>query len=232
MQVPVMLIGRAFAQQASRIKDTAAGTITYMSISQVTLLLFSCWAFSATEQLESDAIRTSNYWNTLSPNQPTSCTYGRDGCQGGWPVDAMLYVQGKGGIETEYDYPYDGNTFNGHSGSCNDWGNKAVYVSQVYRIQGGEGSMAYHVQTTGTLSICLNAQSWGSYTGGIMYNCAPSGGHCVQAVGVLTDGPEPFWKVRNSWGPDWGEGGFIRLAYGRNTCQLTTDSTFADVYPY
>merc|ERR1712111_216831 len=36
--------------------------------------------------------------------------------------------------------------------------------------------------------------------------------HVVQLVGYGTD-PEKgdYWLIRNSWGPEWGENGFIRL---------------------
>lgn len=38
--------------------------------------------------------------------------------------------------------------------------------------------------------------------------------HGVVVVGVDENG---VWKVRNSWGANWGESGYIRLAAG-NTC--------------
>ena len=43
--------------------------------------------------------------------------------------------------------------------------------------------------------------------------------HCVQLVGYDKSAAEPYWKVRNSWGTDWGENGFIRLPFGEgNAC--------------
>jgi Ca2+-dependent lipid-binding protein len=46
----------------------------------------------------------------------------------------------------------------------------------------------------------------------------------VQIVGVNTD--EGYWKIRNNWGQDWGESGYIRLALGMNLCGITTDPHF------
>ena len=44
----------------------------------------------------------------------------------------------------------------------------------------------------------------------------------VQFVGVDTAANPPYWKVRNSWGTNWGEGGFMRMQYGVNMCGLLT----------
>ena len=44
--------------------------------------------------------------------------------------------------------------------------------------------------------------------------------HAVLVVGWGVDksGKEPkkYWLVQNSWGPDWGEDGYIRVARGEN----------------
>lgn len=47
----------------------------------------SCWAFSATEQIESDAIRSLGVSYLLSPEQITQCDTTSYGCDGGWFVD-------------------------------------------------------------------------------------------------------------------------------------------------
>ena len=31
-----------------------------------------------------------------------------------------------------------------------------------------------------------------------------------------------FWKLKNSWGEDWGEGGYMRIARGLGHCSLGT----------
>lgn len=193
----------------------------------------SCWAFSATEQIESDAIRTLG-WSTsdrtkLSTGQVTECTYDRNGCDGGWPIDAYQAVHNKGGIELATTYNYlDGN--DGQYRACSYHNSPVIGISQAWRFTGDEGSQASFVQNTGPIAVCLFAQSWFTYSGGVLYDCMDQGGHCVQAVGVNFDG-ESYWKIRNSWGTGFGEGGHIRLAYGRNTCQLSTQqSSYVDVY--
>lgn len=187
----------------------------------------SCWAFSATEQIESDAIRTLGATFLLSPQQIVSCASFPDmGCNGGWTEGAYTYVKNAGGLETEADYPYT--SYSGSTGQC-----KAVPALEKVTVTGfttlkSESDMAAYVQSTGPLSVCIDANSWNSYIGGIMATCGTSVDHCVQAVGVDASAGG-YWKVRNSWGTSWGENGHIRLAYGQNTCAIVNDPTYATV---
>jgi len=89
--------------------------------------------------------------------------------------------------------------------------------------------MSQYVLSTGPLSVCVDASSWNSYESGIMKICGNQVDHCVQAVGVDIAGSDPYWLVRNSWNALWGEAGYIRLAYGKNTCNIDSDATYASV---
>lgn len=188
----------------------------------------SCWAFSATEQLESDSMRTLGTSYVLSAEQITQCADFAYGCGGGWTEVAYGYVASAGGIEQDSDYPYT--SYYGTTGTCKaDTSDMVIGVgSGGFTTISGESSMASYVQATGPLSVCLDANNWNSYTGGVMSVCGQSVDHCVQAVGVDTSASEPYWKVRNSWGTSWGESGFIRLLYGANTCDITNDPTYVD----
>jgi C1A family cysteine protease len=183
----------------------------------------SCWAFSATEQIESDSMRTLGTSYILSPEQITQCDTTSSGCNGGWTERAYSYVTKAGGIETDSAYPYT--SYQGVTGQCHSSASQYVIGVSSYTTVKGESSMASYVQSTGPLSVCLDASSWNSYRGGIMTQCGNRVDHCVQAVGVdaSTGG---YWKVRNSWGTSWGESGYIRLAYGQNTCDITNDPTW------
>lgn len=48
------------------------------------------------------------------------------------------------------------------------------------------------------------------------------GGHAVVMVGWGTDQETglDYWVCQNSWGDDWGDGGFFKIARGTNECQI------------
>jgi C1A family cysteine protease len=163
----------------------------------------------------------------LGEEQIIQCDKTSQGCNGGWTEHAYDYVKNAGGLETEAAYPYT--SYQGVTGSCK--ANKSLFVVKVksYSTISGEANMASYVQSTGPLSVCLDASTWSTYTGGVMTaaTCGNSVDHCVQAVGV--DTTAGYWKVRNQWGTSWGEAGFIQLAYGTNTCDITNDPTYVVV---
>lgn len=71
--------------------------------------------------------------------------------------------------------------------------------------------------TYGPLSITMNGSI--NYTSGVFTDCGLSSqNHAVVLVGYVDD-PEyedyggGYWIVRNSWGNDWGEGGYFRAVY-------------------
>jgi len=196
----------------------------------------SCWAFSATETIESAWMKKKMITNTsmppLAPQQIVDCDTSDDGCNGGNPYTAYIYVIGQGGLDKEVDYPYTG-----QDGNCAfKSGDVGATISNWHYAcsQEDESELKTNVANVGPLSICVDAQNWQDYTGGVMsgWQCAWINllDHCVQAVGYdLTDSSNPFWIVRNSWGTDWGENGYIRLQYGDNTCGLTNEATYVVV---
>merc|ERR1712107_513533 len=190
----------------------------------------SCWAFSAVEQVESDLMREHGTTIELSTQELVDCTGSggrRNGCQGGDPSQAYGVIEQLGG-QTESSYRYTA-----RNGNCQFSRSRVAARVSNYRSvgRGSEYSMQNYVGSTGPLSVCVDANSWNSYRGGIMTSCGNSVDHCVQVVGYGTSGSTDYWKVRNSWGSSWGEGGYMRLAIVRNLCQIDSEPTAVSVSP-
>ncbi len=187
----------------------------------------SCWAFSATEQIESDAIRAGylSYGTLLSEQQIVSCDPYDLGCDGGNTETAYYYVYSVGGLTSDDNYPYT--SYWDVTGECTYTGGAGVVTVDGYYTIKGESNMKAFVLSTGPLSICLDASTWATYTGGVVSSCGKDIDHCVQAVGI--NSTAGYWKVRNSWGTDWGDAGYIYLKYGNDVCGLTYDPTYTDV---
>jgi len=184
----------------------------------------SCWAFSATETIESVyAIDTTKSPATLAPQPIVDCdTGGEDqGCDGGYPYGAYEYIIQAGGQESESDYPYTG-----EDGTCQF--NQADIVDTIsnwkYVTQSSdEKVMQAFVYTKSPISVCVDAEIWQTYQGGVITTdsgCGNSLDHCVQITGWLTENSTACWNVRNSWGADWGENGYIWVERGADVCGI------------
>jgi cathepsin L len=80
--------------------------------------------------------------------------------------------------------------------------------------------------SVGPLAVAVDASQWSLYTSGVFDSCVkePIVDHAVLLVGYGEDSTLrlPFWKIRNSWGLEFGEQGFLRLhrhaPYGDEPC--------------
>ena len=77
--------------------------------------------------------------------------------------------------------------------------------------------MAAWVLKYGPISVGVYSQDWQLYKGGIRTACSAGQlNHGVLIVGYGTQNHVPYWIIKNSWGPMWGEGGYMRLKRGGN----------------
>jgi len=157
----------------------------------------SCWAFSATEAIESQMILASGgkFAFTLSPQQIASCTpgngtYGCLGCNGGFTEGAYDYVKSAPGLANGFFIPYGQSlTESDNTLACPTTKVNAI-TGEYAQLQGGYAQVTgykYAIPpcTSGTcenqdltgfaaaleespLSICVNAGAWDDYTGGVM----------------------------------------------------------------
>lgn len=191
----------------------------------------SCWAFSATETIESFWALAGNPLTKLSPQQITSCTTTCYGCGGGWPYRAFEYVM-QAGIESDSAYPYTSG--GGSTGACDYKAADVVAHISGWKWaaqNGDESNLLRALSSEGPISVCVDASSWQFYSGGILSsNCGQQLDHCVQLTGYQSDYQgKPVWHVRNSWTAQWGEDGYITILEGENLCGIANAATYVTI---
>jgi len=209
----------------------------------------SCWAFATTACMESHvAIQTGKLF-TLSVQELVSCMDnpnhcgGTGGCAGATTELGYDFIAKHGMVE-EWTFGYQ----SGHGEQVNctimEDGSKHLRGEESKKIKGSVASVVGFsslptneydslltaVATMGPVAISVAATGWGFYKGGI-YEDSKSDhldiNHAVVLEGYGTDKEtgQDFWLVRNSWGPMWGEDGYIRL---KRTDPSTLDDPASD----
>ena len=182
----------------------------------------SCWAFSTVGALEGLYRIQKKQTVSLSEQELVDCSgsYGNYGCNGGLMTSGYKYILDHK-IGTEKDYPYTA-----RDGECkHPKGKRYGITSQTPLTQATMANLSSDLAKQ-PVAVALEVDyGFQAYTGGIYTStdsCGDSLNHGVVAVGQGTAGGKRFIKIRNSWGPEWGEAGYIRMAYGkpdsRGTC--------------
>jgi cysteine peptidase B len=186
----------------------------------------SCWSFSTTGNIEGQWAIKKDQLISLSEQELVSCDTTNNGCHGGIMDNAFEWlIRNKDGlITTERNYPYVSGMGNVPQCHLSLTGHAIVRIRSYINIQQNEMVMANWLYHNGPISIGVDASSWQTYTGGILTNCkSEQVDHGVLLVGFNDNHNPPYWVIKNSWGADWGENGYIRVAKGSNQCLLTTD---------
>uniref|UniRef100_A0A8C6SUG4 Cathepsin S n=1 Tax=Neogobius melanostomus TaxID=47308 RepID=A0A8C6SUG4_9GOBI len=188
----------------------------------------SCWAFSAAGALEGLLAKTTGRLVDLSPQNLMDCSrpYG-DGCKPGFIHVAFQYVI-QNGIASDASYPYEA-----QDGRCRyDPKYRAATCSSYHFVEQNELALQQAVATIGPISVVVDEKDISNYHGGVFNNpsCRKQINHAMLLVGYGTDRATglDYWLIKNSWGPGWGENGYMRLA--RNKNQMCGISMYA-YYP-
>jgi len=171
----------------------------------------SCWAFSAVGTVESAYAIAAGKLGSYAEQQLVDCSSngGSQGCNGGFNQYGISYI-GTTGIASESSYPYKAT-----DGTCMDSVSKELPAGTVtgYKSVGKTNDAFMSALNTQPLSITVDADNtWQLYRSGVLSKkCGLFDriDHAVIAVGYDSDANT--FKIRNSWGSGWGEGGYVRI---------------------
>src|SRR3989304_1290589 len=116
-------------------------------------------------------------------------------------------------LNYESCYPYTASD-NSCSNACSDWQYNTYKISDWYRVNPVVDEIKYAIYNYGPLVATMAVYTDFLYYGSGIYTKSWGnfeGYHTAMVVGY--DDTEQYFIVKNSWGTDWGESGFFRIAY-------------------
>ncbi|CAI9087294.1 OLC1v1021331C1 [Oldenlandia corymbosa var. corymbosa] len=173
-----------------------------------------CWAFSAVAAMEGINQLKTGKLISLSEQELVDCdVQGEDqGCSGGLMDNAFDFILKNKGLNTESNYPYTG-----QDGACNSKksGLVAAKITGYHDVPANNEKALLQAVARQPVSVAIDAGGYDFqfYSSGVFSGeCGTSLDHGVTAVGFGTeaDGTK-YWIVKNSWGSNWGENGYIRI---------------------
>ena len=193
----------------------------------------SCWAFSSTESIEGIwAIQKKQLYN-LSEQELVDCSgyLGNQGCMGGLMDYGFEYVI-ENGLCLNSSYPYVSEQNDCNKSNCSS----VVTINNYTDIESNTENLLQSAVYNQPISVAIqaNTQSFQFYNSGVYSdpNCGFELDHGVLVVGYGYDEGVnmSYWIIKNSWGTDWGENGYIRILKDyndtRGLCGIAMNASF------
>merc|ERR1719326_740375 len=185
----------------------------------------SCWATAAVACLQGHLEIKHGITDLLSTQALVSCTPnprhcgGTGGCQGATAELAFEYIA-KAGIPSDSKWPYM--SFTGSNGKCTSHLAKMTHARIDHHVVLPENKgepLLQALYQEGPVVVSVDASNWNFYGGGVFAGCDKDAviNHAVVAEGFGEQarkdgtGTVKYYLIRNSWGADWGEKGYIKL---------------------
>ena len=175
----------------------------------------SCWAFSAVGALESVAMLSSDiFFPDYSEQFVVSYNMSNEGCNGGYMDRVARFLKNAGTI-SEICMPYRAND-RIFPLPCREWRDDRVEIVTSWSWVNPSVEELKAAIYENPISAAYNVyEDFYYYTEGIYEHVFGDllGGHAIVIVGW--DDLEQCFIVKNSWGPEWGENGYFRIAYSQ-----------------
>jgi len=185
----------------------------------------ACYTFTTTAAIESEFhIKTGKHLPELSSQQILSCSkdFGNHGCLGGNMEKSYHYLMHSKGLAKASAYPYAGSAT-----PCADKNLKRypIKLAGFRKIQRGSEDDLQDALAQRPVAVGIDAHhpAFKLYDSGVfdVDYCTAHLTHAVLVVGYGEENGKKFWKIKNSWGKEWGTNGYGKMARGKNLCAIS-----------
>jgi len=152
---------------------------------------------------------------------------GDQGCNGGLMDNAFEFIVTNGGIATEASYPYVSGS--GSVPACKSSAEKAVTIKDHTDVPAKDENALKVAAAQQPVSVAIEADKsvFQLYKSGVLTgDCGTTLDHGVGVVGYGTESGTDYWKVKNSWGADWGLQGYVLIERGTNKCGISQSASY------
>ncbi|KAL0121572.1 hypothetical protein PUN28_006830 [Cardiocondyla obscurior] len=189
----------------------------------------SCYAYSIVESIEGQIFKQTNMLQPLSAQQLVDCSTatGNLGCTGGSLRNTLKYLEKSKGLMSRSAYPY-----NAQEGECKFSRDLSVVNITSWAIlpARNEKALEIAVATIGPIAASINAspKTFQLYHEGVYDDHQCSSDMVNHAMLVVGYTPTE-WILKNWWGDNWGENGYMRLARNKNRCGVANYAAYVRV---
>ncbi len=182
----------------------------------------SCWAFCATAAFESRILIYSGLEEDLSEQAVICCNPAGDDCGGGYMETAYDVFIDQGAVR-ESCMPYHGTD----TDACTATGCVvAAGLDSYYYVDDTVEALKTALLDGPVACAVAVCDGFDSYIGGCYEDDCSEINHGVLLVGWddAMCGGQGAWIMKNSWGPDWGDGGYMYIKYGSSCIGHAADA--------
>ena len=189
-----------------------------------------CWAYSTVQVIADSKLISTGHRPSPSPYYLLSCDELDSGCNTGNMATAYAWIQTQPrGLLSAEEYPTTGGSCVAGLSEGEDSKTQkppGVTIDGFCEIPPLRGQETIHSMLRALkqqpVAVGMNVKPLQLYGGGLvqMSDCPPASEDQISAInhaavvvgwGVDEDSQKPYWLVKNSYGQDWGENGYVRL---------------------
>ncbi|KAG2450997.1 hypothetical protein HYH02_004268 [Chlamydomonas schloesseri] len=203
----------------------------------------ACWSFAVSHAVEAQinvaVQRAGGTALRLASMQPVACSTevsgstGQPRCKDGWVGKAYRYAARHGLAPDELWQKWTANAYvEAQTCPAPVLSNSTAFTDAAYQIVDWESAPATAVAlkkvvaNQPAVALVHASRDWEPYGGGLFRgNCSGDLGDANHAV-LVVGWTEDAWIIKNSWGTDWGEGGYMRLPMDGRACGILNKVTY------